>query len=63
VIGPNVTIGKYAKIVAGARVKNIIVLEDVAVEDHAVIINSIIGWSTIVGSWARIDGVLKAGQM
>jgi len=63
VIGPNVTIGKYAKIGAGARVKNSIVLEDVAVEDHAVIINSIIGWSTIVGSWARIDGVLKAGQM
>ena len=59
VIGPNVTIGKYALVGAGSRIKNSIVLEDVVIQDHVVIINSIIGWSTLVGSWARIEGILK----
>ena len=55
------TIGKYAFVGAGSRIKNSIVLEDVVIKDHAVIINSIIGWSTHVGSWTRIEGILKFG--
>jgi mannose-1-phosphate guanylyltransferase len=58
-----VTIGKYVKIGPGARVKNSIILDDVHIDSHAVIINSIIAWSTIIGSWARIEGILKTGKL
>lgn len=57
-IGPNVTIGAHARIGDGARIINTIILEDVVIQPHAVVINSIIGWTTVIGSWARIEGIV-----
>jgi hypothetical protein len=37
-------------------------LDDIEVGAHTVIINSIIGWGTIIGSWTRIEGILKFGD-
>ena len=56
-IGPNVTIGAQVKVGDGARIKNSIILEDVVIHPHAVVLNAIIGWTSVVGSWARVEGV------
>lgn len=56
-IGPNVTIGAQVKVGDGARIKNSIILEDVVVHPHAFILNAIIGWTSVIGSWVRIEGV------
>ena len=56
-IGPNVTIGAQVKVGDGARIKNSIILEDVVIHPHAVVLHSIIGWTSVIGSWARIEGV------
>jgi mannose-1-phosphate guanylyltransferase len=37
-------------------------LDDIVVGDHAVIINSIVGWGSSIGSWTRIEGILKTGE-
>jgi mannose-1-phosphate guanylyltransferase len=55
-LGPNVSIGAGVTVGPGARLKNCIILEDVTVEDHAVIIGSIIGWGSTVGHWTRVQG-------
>ena len=55
-IGPNVAIEAGAVISQGARVKDCIVLNDVQVLPHACIVNSIVGWGSVVGPWARIQG-------
>ncbi|TNV79051.1 hypothetical protein FGO68_gene15664 [Halteria grandinella] len=58
-IGPNVTIGAHARVADGARIINSIILEDCVVQPHAVVINSIIGWSSVIGSWTRVEGLLN----
>lgn len=58
-IGPNVTIGAHAKVADGARIINSIILEDCVVQPHAVVINAIIGWSSVIGSWTRVEGLLN----
>ena len=57
-IGPNVSIGAYAKISKGCRIINSIILEDAEIQEHSVIINSMIGWNAKVGPWCRIEGTL-----
>jgi len=60
VIGPNVSIGENVVVEQGARVCNSIVLPNSTLEDHCCILNSIIGWESHVGSWARVDGTSHA---
>ncbi|KKA28487.1 hypothetical protein TD95_003218 [Thielaviopsis punctulata] len=55
-LGPNVSIGPRAVIGAGARIKDSIVLEDSEVRHDACVLNSIIGWGSRVGAWARVEG-------
>ena len=55
-LGPNVSIGPRARIGAGARLKECIVLEDAEVRHDACVLYSIIGWSSRVGAWARVEG-------
>lgn len=55
-LGPNVSIGPRAVIGAGVRIKESIVLEDVEIKHDACILYSIIGWSSRVGAWARVEG-------
>ena len=55
-IGPNVTIGPGVTVGPGARIKDSIVLDRVHLAAHCCVINSIIGWDTTVGTWARVEG-------
>lgn len=55
-LGPNVSIGPRAIIGAGVRVKESIVLEDAEIKHDACVLYSIIGWSSRVGAWARVEG-------
>eukprot|EP01110_Echinostelium_bisporum_P013526 TRINITY_DN9331_c0_g1_i1.p1 TRINITY_DN9331_c0_g1~~TRINITY_DN9331_c0_g1_i1.p1 ORF type:complete len:408 (-),score=139.37 TRINITY_DN9331_c0_g1_i1:15-1238(-) len=57
VIGPNVTIGANAKIGKGVRIQHAIILEGAQIKDHSFVSYSILGWRTIVGVWARIEGL------
>jgi len=56
VLGPNVSISENVVIGQGARVSNSIVLSGSVLEDNCCVLNSIIGWESSVGCWARIDG-------
>lgn len=55
-LGPNVSIGPRAVIGRGVRAKESIILEDSVVRHDACILYSIIGWSSRVGAWARVEG-------
>lgn len=54
-VGPNVSISANARIGAGVRLINCIILDDVDIKENAVVINSIIGWRSSIGKWARIQ--------
>ncbi|EGG23941.1 mannose-1-phosphate guanylyltransferase [Cavenderia fasciculata] len=56
-IGPNVYIGPGVKIGKGVRVMHSIILDATEVKDRACIMYSIVGWNSVVGFWARIEGV------
>jgi mannose-1-phosphate guanylyltransferase len=56
VIGPNVTIAADVRVKAGVRIRNSIILESVTLHAHSCIIDSIIGWNSIIGPWARVEG-------
>lgn len=55
-LGPNVSIGPRAVVGPGVRIKESIVLEDAEIKHDACILYSIIGWSSKVGAWARVEG-------
>jgi mannose-1-phosphate guanylyltransferase len=55
-LGPNVSVGPRAVIGAGVRIKDSIILEDAEVKHDACILYAIIGWSSRVGAWARVEG-------
>ncbi|KXS97112.1 hypothetical protein AC579_1320 [Pseudocercospora musae] len=55
-LGPNVSIGANAVIGAGARIKEAIVLEGAEIRHDACVLYAIIGWSSRVGAWARVEG-------
>lgn len=55
-LGPNVSIGPRVVVGAGARVKDSIVLEDAEIRHDACVMHAIIGWSSRVGAWARVEG-------
>ncbi len=55
-IGPNVAIEAGAVIGAGVRIKDCIVLNDVRVMQNACLVNAIIGWRSVIGPWARVQG-------
>ncbi|EEP76382.1 hypothetical protein UREG_01231 [Uncinocarpus reesii 1704] len=62
-LGPNVSIGARAVVGAGARIKESIVLEDAEIKHDACVLYSIIGWSSRVGAWARVEGTpIPAGS-
>lgn len=57
-IGPNVTIGPNAIVKQGARIRNAIILDDTTIEEHAVILDAVIGWESNIGCWSRVEGTL-----
>ncbi|XP_016093686.1 mannose-1-phosphate guanyltransferase alpha-B isoform X1 [Sinocyclocheilus grahami] len=56
VLGPNVSIGKGVTIGGGVRVRESIVLHGAVLQDHCCVLNSIVGWDSTVGKWARVEG-------
>uniref|UniRef100_A0A8C5DV55 Nucleotidyl transferase domain-containing protein n=1 Tax=Gouania willdenowi TaxID=441366 RepID=A0A8C5DV55_GOUWI len=55
-LGPNVSIGTGVTISAGVRVRESIVLHGANLQDHCCVLNSIVGWDSTVGKWARVEG-------
>ncbi|TDH65638.1 hypothetical protein CCR75_004047 [Bremia lactucae] len=55
-LGPNVTIAAGVTIGPGVRIAHSIILEGVIIKDHACVLFSVIGWNSIIGHWARIEG-------
>lgn len=55
-IGPNVSIGPGVHVGAGVRIHESIVLANAIVDDHSLILYSIIGTGSRVGKWARVEG-------
>ncbi|KAA8588320.1 hypothetical protein FQN60_001514 [Etheostoma spectabile] len=46
----SVTIG------AGVRVRESIILHGATLQDHCCVLNSIVGWDSTIGKWARVEG-------
>ncbi|KAF0501948.1 mannose-1-phosphate guanyltransferase [Gigaspora margarita] len=61
-IGPFVTIGPNVVIGDGVRLQRCVILEGSRVRDYAWIMNSIIGWHSNIGRWARLEGVSVLGD-
>uniref|UniRef100_A0AAY4AYC2 Nucleotidyl transferase domain-containing protein n=1 Tax=Denticeps clupeoides TaxID=299321 RepID=A0AAY4AYC2_9TELE len=55
-LGPNVSIGKGVCIGAGVRVRESIILHGASLQDHCCVLNSIVGWDSTIGKWARVEG-------
>ncbi|XP_076161907.1 GDP-mannose pyrophosphorylase A [Ptiloglossa arizonensis] len=56
VLGPNVSIGPNAVIASGVRIRESIVLANAQIQAHSIVLHSIVGKSSYVGEWARIEG-------
>lgn len=56
VIGPNVSIGTGVTIKAGVRIKESIILENATVNEHSLIMYSVVGREASVGEWSRVEG-------
>ncbi|XP_022988379.1 mannose-1-phosphate guanyltransferase alpha-B-like [Cucurbita maxima] len=54
-IGPNVSISANARIGAGSRLMSCIILDDVEIQDNAVVIHAIVGWKSSIGRWSRVQ--------
>ncbi|KAI9208091.1 nucleotide-diphospho-sugar transferase [Polychytrium aggregatum] len=55
-IGPNVSIGPRALVGPGVRIRDSIVLDNTEVKHDSILVNSVIGWETKIGAWARVEG-------
>lgn len=61
-IGPNVSIGQGCEIGDGVRLSNCVLLHRVKVKNYAHVADSILGWGTQVGRWARIENKAVIGE-
>ncbi|KAJ3187831.1 Proteasome subunit alpha type-2 [Gaertneriomyces sp. JEL0708] len=55
-LGPNVSVGPRVLIARGVRVKDSILLDGVEIKNDSCILNSVIGWESVVGAWSRVEG-------
>ncbi|KAM4698810.1 mannose-1-phosphate guanylyltransferase regulatory subunit alpha isoform 2-T2 [Rhinophrynus dorsalis] len=56
VLGPNVSVGMGVVIGAGVRVRESIILHGAVLQDHSCVLNTIVGWDSSIGRWARVEG-------
>ncbi|XP_056169876.1 uncharacterized protein LOC115688313 isoform X1 [Syzygium oleosum] len=54
-VGPNVSISANVRVGPGVRLISCIILDDVELEENAVVINSIVGWKSSLGRWSRVQ--------
>ncbi|KAG8429384.1 hypothetical protein GDO86_020315 [Hymenochirus boettgeri] len=55
-LGPNVSIGMGVTVGAGVRIRESIILHGALLQDHSCVLNSIVGWDSTIGRWARVEG-------
>ncbi|KAI8915369.1 nucleotide-diphospho-sugar transferase [Powellomyces hirtus] len=61
-IGPHVVIGPDAVIGNGVRLTKCVILEGAHIKDHAWVRDTIVGWHSTVGRWARLEGATVLGD-
>ncbi|KAJ3009181.1 mannose-1-phosphate guanyltransferase [Thoreauomyces humboldtii] len=61
-IGPHVVIGSGVEIGSGVRLSKCVIFDGATIKDHAWIQNSIVGWHSTVGRWARLEGATVLGD-
>jgi len=61
-IGPNVSLGPGVTVGDGARLQRCAILDNSKVKGHAWIHSAIVGWRSVVGEWARLEGVCVLGE-
>lgn len=54
--------GKNCKIEAGACIRNSVLLDGACVRKGGLVTNSIIGWNSTVGKWARVKNYSVLGE-
>jgi mannose-1-phosphate guanylyltransferase len=55
-LGPNVSIGPNCVIGSGVRVRDSIILDGSTIQTNSIVVNSIIGSDSHIGTWCRIEG-------
>ena len=38
------------------RIKESMILPDATINDHSLVMHSIVGWNNVIGSWSRVEG-------
>jgi len=61
-IGPDVCIGADCVIGDGVRLRNCVIMNGVTVGNYACCLNSIIGWQSKIGDWARVENGTVMGK-
>ncbi|XP_034065690.1 uncharacterized protein LOC117542234 [Gymnodraco acuticeps] len=61
-IGPNVTIGAGVVVEDGVRIKRCTVMKGARVRSHSWLESCIVGWSSSVGQWVRMENVTVLGE-
>lgn len=61
-LGPSVVIGENVVVGDGARVSRSVVMSGATIKPHAHVKNTIVGWNSKVGSWARTENVTVLGD-
>jgi len=62
VIGPNVIIGENVVIGDGVRLERSTIMHDTNIGSHALIKSTIVGWSSTVGRWTRLENITVLGE-
>ncbi|CAM9362225.1 mannose-1-phosphate guanyltransferase beta [Lethenteron reissneri] len=61
-IGPNVVVGPGVVIEDGVRIQRCTVLRDSRIKSHSWLDSCLIGWSSVVGQWVRMENVTVLGE-
>ena len=55
-------IGKHCKVEAGACVRNSVLLDGAHICEGSLVTNSIVGWRSKIGKWARVKNFAVLGE-
>jgi len=51
-----VSIGKNVVVGPGVRIRESIILGDSVIQDHSLVLYTIVGWNSFIGKWSRVEG-------
>lgn len=61
-IGPDVSISANCNIGNGVRLSNCVVMRGVSIMDHSKVDQCIVGWTSSIGSWSRLENYCVLGE-